>query len=337
MRSGFKQFFGVTILLCMQCSKVDVAPELVAAYDQVVAAAKIKDAGALYDLSVPELQDEFVNLLKRMKAIEDAILTVYPASEHHLLRQDLALSFSDGCQDPRCLFVNLVGFSGYSFDTDVEFGFSIVDVEYSQNGAEIRTQGGERFRFRRLDDGTWKTTLVWDAYTAWTDRERWLANLAQAEQNVEQLRRRVDEQRDPRTPEGAINLFRDSFAENNLDVLFTLLDDKTKKTLDDLVLRAHIVDAVRPSTAPWNLAMAAASGRKLFEALWNQKLVGEGLPRPVDKIVRIETDSPSSVLGVLTGEKRVHLVRGKQDIWRITDLNIVLERLFSDAQRLPNP
>ncbi|NUN16674.1 MAG: hypothetical protein HUU55_23865 [Myxococcales bacterium] len=335
MNIGLWTVFTTSILFCCRCSNVEVAPELATVYARMVEAAKIKDAGVLYDLSIPELHDEFVNLLKRMKNLEDAIITVYPASDHHSLRQDLGLSYSESCQDARCLFVNVADFSGIVVDSDVNDGFAIVDVVQSDNIAEIQTRGGERFRFRHTEDGTWMATLPWDAYQAWKDRDRWLSNLTQAEQNVEQLRRRVDEQRDPRTPEGAINLFRDSVAENNVDALFTLLDDETKKYLGQIVRNAQSAESETPDTPAWKLARTSQNGRELFEALWRQKLVGDDMPQPGDKIIRIERDTRATVVGVLAGDRQVRLVRGKQDIWRISDLNRTLVRLFSGTQLEP--
>jgi hypothetical protein len=145
-------------------------------------------------------------------------------------------------------------------------------------------------------------------------------NLRRLADNVKSMRAQVDALRDPRTAEGAYNLFRESALTSHLDALYTLLDAGAKAALDDAAA-AEVAPPAEGSTEldPWlKLVASSDNGRELFDKAWSAGLLGSVLPSTAaDRIARAVRNPEGSVTIRTAAGKETLLTRGDKDIWRL--------------------
>ncbi len=157
-----------------------------AVHGRVISAVQARDAGALYDLSVPELTVRFEQVFQRWVAARDGLASGEDA-DRATLREGLALRHLEGVRSAREFFIALVDFQGVILEDGVHAGLSPESVRLTDSSATLRTRSGETFGYR-LVDGTWRSELALNALQMWPDIVRLEANLARAESHLSEAR-----------------------------------------------------------------------------------------------------------------------------------------------------
>jgi len=151
-------------------------------HSRVVAAVQARDAGDLFDLSVPEVATRMEAMFSRWVRARDGLATDQGA-DRSSLREGLALRHLEGVRSARGFFIALVDFHGVVLEGGVSDGLVPQSVRVDGDRASLRTRSGEMFGYRRTD-GVWRSVLALDALRMWPDIGRLEANLASAEAHL---------------------------------------------------------------------------------------------------------------------------------------------------------
>jgi hypothetical protein len=168
------------------CDSEPRDPGVEAAHSRIISAVQARDAGALYDLSVPELTVRFEKVFQRWVAARDGLASGQDA-DRATLREGLALRHLEGVRSAREFFIALVDFQGVILEDGVHAGLAPESVRLTDATATLRTRSGETFGYR-LVDGTWRSELALNALQMWPDIVRLEANLARAESHLSEAR-----------------------------------------------------------------------------------------------------------------------------------------------------
>jgi len=325
---------GATLLLwvslMLSASGCQPPPEhqrIAQAFEQLKSAIETEDAGLLFDLSDPELHIQIQSLHEQLAEAEATIDSFYPPQEAEALRSRLALKLLERATAPRALFIALADFSGLNRNTEAEKGLSLAEMTIHGREARVKTQAGEVFRFVLDSSGDWKTTAGLRAFEAWSGRQALIENLNQLSKNIEAMQAQIHSLRNPKTPEGAFNVIREAALVPNLDAIYTLLDQSSRRLLDKLA-RSHQTPRRsrryrrRAPQAPPSPAVSAANtalnGRQLLENLWTAQLAQQYLPATsTDRIDNLEQMSPKEVLITTPGLKQIKMTQEGDGRWRL--------------------
>lgn len=298
-------------------------------FDALQKAAYEGDAGALWDLSVPELHQEVHALRERIQGAVAILDDVYSAEEARVIRRDIGGDLLEGADDDRKFFIALTTMGGLEKTEDITAGLEHDPAQINGKEATIETRGGEAFRFVKGEDDAWRSDLLLDSYRTWPTLKTLIANLDQVDENVSAMRRQRDLLRDPRTPEGAFNLFREALVGQNVDVVYTLITQTSRDGMRKFIDQWGALPEEARKAGVGGLCAACATAatdvkdvRTLLRRLIDADALQDPLPIvAADRVDHVERISDGIVDVVTTREKTLRLVRGDKDVWRVDALD----------------
>lgn len=293
-------------------------------FQALQAAIYTGDAGALWDISVPELHQEVHALRERIARTSSVLDDVYSAEEARVIRRDIGGDLLENVTTDRQLFIALAPLGGAEKSDEITAGLEHAPAVVNGKQATIETKGAEVYRFVKGDDDVWRTDLALEAFRTWPSLAGLIANLDRVDENVEAMRRQRDLLRDARTPEGAFNMLREALVGQNMDVVYTLVTpasrDALRKALDAWT---ELPEATRKAPVEGLCAACAAAlegapdVRTVLRRLLEADALAEVLPLSAsDRVENVERVSDGLVDVHTTRSKTVRLVRGDKDVWR---------------------
>lgn len=316
---------AVILLLLAGCK--EPSPEAVAvskAFDALQTAIYTGDAGALWDLSVPDLHQEVHLLRERMAKATQVLDDVYSAEEARVIRRDIGGDLLDNVTEDRQLFIALAPMGGAERSDEIKAGLEHDPATINGKEATVETRGGEVYRFFKGDDDVWRSDLALEAFRSWPSLKTLIANLDRVDENVEAMRRQRDLLRDARTPEGAFNMLREALVGQNMDVVYTLLTPASRDGIRTAIdAWAALPEATRKESVAGLCAACAAAleGAPDVRTVLRRLLEADALKEPIpltatDRVDHVERVSDGLVDVHTTRSKTVRLVRGDKDVWR---------------------
>ena len=305
------------------CERSPEEREVLEAYGALTQAIIAGDVVQLFDQSHPSFADEVAAFQRRLKQGQAELYAAYPASEALRLSVELGLEKLDPQADPRTFFVSAAGLEGLRVGSAVADGLSPGRIVIADTNAEVHSVGGEIFEFRRDDDGAWRSRLASSAFRDWETRrkiEENLDRLAQQRARIEAVRKHSD---DVRTPEGAVNRFRQAALDGKHRIIYSLLDEATRQSLDGLMDRRHApTEAARP------MFEASADAAALALKLLGQPDVARSLPLDATDFVRkVETSSKTHGAVYTTSDKVIPVRLEGGTTWRLAGLQDAAAKL----------
>ena len=337
--------FIVGMASAMACQKASPeARDVDAAFSELQRALFTGDAGALYDMSVPELRAEVAALRERIAAAVELVEGNYSTEEAQAIKKDIGGTLLEGAESDRDLYIAIADMRGIRHNETVDEGLKHDPASVRGSEATIQTKAGDVFRFVKGDDGIWRTDVALEGFRKWPAIATIEKNIVQVRKNVDAMRRQRDLLRDPRTPEGAFNLFREAVVGQNMDVVYTLLSAKTKAHLRSaLDLYGKLPDDVRkegPAKVPEPLraGLSRAEGvRSLLQEIAQTEILNDALSvSAADRVDHVDRTGDTAVV-TTTGGREVHLERGDKDVWRIVDLESWAQTALVEPLSLPAP
>ncbi|GMV42806.1 MAG: hypothetical protein AMXMBFR64_45220 [Myxococcales bacterium] len=288
------------------------------------------DAGAVWDLSVPELHAEIRALRERIVRAVVILDDIYSAEEARVIRRDIGGDLLDGVDDDRKFFIALTAMGTLERTDEVIAGLQHDPARINGNVATIETRGGETFRFVKGADEVWRSDLALETFRTWPALKTVLANLDRVDENVAAMRRQRDLLRDPRTPEGAFNLFREALVGQNAEVVYTLITPASREVLRQFLDQwAALPEETRKAGVEGLTAAcagAAAPDVKEVKVLLRRLMDADALQEPLpltaaDRVEEVVRISDGIVDVRTTRDKTLRLVRGDKDLWRVEALD----------------
>lgn len=293
------------------------------------------DAGAVWDLSVPELHAEIRALRERIVRAVVILDDIYSAEEARVIRRDIGGDLLDGVDDDRKFFIALTAMGTLERTDEVLAGLQHDPAKINGNVATIETRGGETFRFVKGADEVWRSDLALETFRTWPALKTVLANLDRVDENVAAMRRQRDLLRDPRTPEGAFNLFREALVGQNAEVVYTLITPASREVLRQFIDQWGALPEETRKAGVEGLS-AACSGAaspdkdgkdvKEVKVLVRRLMAADALQEPLpltaaDRVEEVVRVSDGIVDVRTTRDKTLRLVRGDKDLWRVEALD----------------
>lgn len=332
----------LALILLGSCAKSEEQEAIASTLVTTVEALEEGDLSALWQVTAPEARAALLELHTRVHAGLETLDQVVDKMDLSAARKAIAGDFIGGISldDPQrgpLLLEALLDPSTLQLGQAARDGLASAGAKVTGNRAEVRTTAEEVFRFEKTDEG-WRSALVTDLLRRNPAFKQIESNLETVLEQAKTNRLAWIQSKDPSTPNGAFNLAREARDTGETATLFALTAPAFRQVfLETLTKSRDLQRRLRKGIRrPKRKAIYAAHGIGTFikvesdQALFNAWLK-EGsaalLPLPDDIPQKLEGDITTGHVTLVTAKgATVDMVRGPDDIWRLSGKTVALRK-----------